>query len=136
MASTTCSFPSTVKQAAASPDAEKWRQPMREELDALMPNTTWTLVQGNQSDNVLGGRWVFTIKQGDMGLHRYKACWVAQGYEQVRGLDFDETFAPTLGRASLRILLTIAARRGWVCEQINIKTAFLNGSLEHNINIE
>ena len=58
---------------------------------------------------------------------------MAQGFLQVPGVDFDETFAPVTRHQSLRILLALANRYGWHVHQIDVKSAFLNGDLENEI---
>jgi hypothetical protein len=58
---------------------------------------------------------------------RNKARLVAQGYSQVEGLDFGETFAPVARLETIRILLTFAAFKGFKLYQMDVKSAFLNG---------
>jgi hypothetical protein len=55
---------------------------------------------------------------------RNKACFVAQGYTLVEGVDFDETYAPIARLESIRILLSIA------CYQMDVKSTFLNGIIQ------
>jgi hypothetical protein len=74
-----------------------WINAMHEELENFERNQVWTLVDPTRDVNVIGIKWVFKNKQGEDGeVVRNKACLVAQGYSQVEGLDFGETFAPVL----------------------------------------
>jgi hypothetical protein len=64
--------------------------------------------------NVIGTKWVFKNKQGeDGGVVRNKARLVAQGYNQVEGLDFGETFAPFACLEAIRILLAFSTFKGF-----------------------
>jgi hypothetical protein len=58
---------------------------------------------------------------------RNKAHLVAQGFSQVEGLDFGETFAPDARLEAIRILLVFAASKGFKLYQIDVKSSFLNG---------
>jgi hypothetical protein len=58
---------------------------------------------------------------------RNKACLIAQGYSQVEGLDFGETFAPIAHLKVIKILLAFAASKGFKLYQMDVKSAFLNG---------
>jgi hypothetical protein len=58
---------------------------------------------------------------------RNKAHHVAQGYSQIEGLDFGETFAPITHLETIRILLAFATSMGFKLYQMNVKSAFLNG---------
>jgi hypothetical protein len=83
---------------------------------------------------IVGSRWVFDVKANELGeLERYKARFVAQGFSQQPGIDFDEIFSPTVRFDSLRLLLAISACRGWKPRQLDIKTAFLYGVLKEEI---
>jgi hypothetical protein len=57
---------------------------------------------------------------------RNKARLVAQGYSQVEGLDFGETFAPVAHLETIRILLPFAASKRFKLSHMDVKTAFLN----------
>jgi hypothetical protein len=64
---------------------------------------------------------------------RNKACLVAQGYSQVKGLDFGKTFAPIARLEAIRILLAFAASKGFKLYQMDVKNAFLNGVLQEEV---
>ena len=64
---------------------------------------------------------------------RNKAHLVAQGYPQVEGVDFDETFAPVARMESIRVLLALACHSKFKLYQIDVKTAFLNGFLKEDV---
>ena len=129
--------PNTRKAALASPERKQWEQAMQEEYDSLLENQTWKIVDRPANRKVLTGRWVFKRKLGSDGkVARHKARFVVRGFAQIYGLDFDETYASVVKSASYRILFALQARYGWKCHQMDIKTAFLNGDLEHEIYIQ
>jgi hypothetical protein len=63
---------------------------------------------------------------GDGEVVRNKARLVAQGFSQVEGPDFGETFAPIVHLEAIRILLAFAASKGFKIYQMDVKSAFLN----------
>jgi len=86
--------PINCRKARASPQASKWDDAMEDELASLEENETRTLVPRPPPRRVLGGKWVYRLKRGSGGeIQRYKARWVARGFEQRFGIDFNETFA-------------------------------------------
>ncbi|XP_033220901.1 uncharacterized mitochondrial protein AtMg00820-like [Belonocnema kinseyi] len=103
-------IPMTYEEVMASPDTEKWKQAMQEELEALKKNETWLLLKLPRGKRVIGCKWVYSIKRSanDNSI-RYKARLVAKGYAQQKGIDFFDTFAPVVRYESIRILLAIAA---------------------------
>ena len=62
-------------------------------------------------------------------MQTYKARLVAKGFTKKEGIDYEETFSPVVMLKSIRILLSIAAHYGYEIWQMDVKTAFLNGSL-------
>ncbi|KAL0882308.1 hypothetical protein ABMA27_000825 [Loxostege sticticalis] len=124
--------PETYKQALNSSDAEKWQASINEELEAHKKNNTWTLVEKPPNVNVIGCKWVFRIKEEPTGP-RFKSRLCAKGYAQTKGIDYKETFAPTVRYDSIRILLSEAAQYNLETIQLDIKTAFLYGELEEDI---
>jgi hypothetical protein len=77
---------------------------------------------------------VFKLKKNAEGeIIKYKARLVAKGYVQKQGIDFEEVFAPVARLDTVRMILALAANRGWQVHHLDVKTAFLNGDLEEEV---
>jgi 4-diphosphocytidyl-2C-methyl-D-erythritol kinase len=86
--------PLKVEQALGDLD---WVMAIQEELNNFERNQVWILVE-RPNTNVISTKWVFQNKQDENGVvTRNKARLVAQGFTQVEGLDFEETYAPVAG---------------------------------------
>ena len=82
----------------------------------------------------VGSKWVFKKKTGaDGSVQRYKARLVAQGYTQKYGTDYDETFCPVVRQESLRLLIALSVQYDLKLHQVDVATAFLNGTLEEEV---
>ena len=124
-------IPRSCRDALADPH---WRRAMEEEYDAFMDNNTWELVPRPANANVVTGKWVFKHKfHADGSLERYKARWVLRGFTQRPGIDYDETFSPVVKPATVRSVLTIAHSRDWPIHQLDVKNAFLQGTLSETV---
>nr|CAE04585.2 OSJNBb0006N15.2 [Oryza sativa Japonica Group] len=116
---------------------ESWINAMHEELENFERNKVWTLVEPASGHNIIGIKWVFKNKQNEDGLIvRNKARLVAQGFTQVEGLDFDETFAPVARIEAIRLLLAFAASKGFKLYQMDVKSAFLNGFIQEEVYVK
>ena len=127
--------PTNYNEAIACKDKRLWQIAIETQLNALIANGTWELVKKpKKGTNIITSKWVFKIKYTSSGLiDRYKARLVARGFTQVHGIDFEETFAPTLRLESLRMLLAFAAYFGFEIEQMDVPDAYLKGDLKENI---
>jgi hypothetical protein len=86
------------------------------------------LVERPKNHNVIGTKWVYRNKENEDGIVvKNKSRLIAQGYTQVEGLDFDETFAPVARLEDIRILLAYACSPNIKLYQMDVKSAFLNG---------
>ncbi|CAI7850097.1 unnamed protein product, partial [Closterium sp. NIES-53] len=120
--------PKTLAEALSGPDAEKWKKSVKEEYDSLLENETWELCELPPGKKAISSKLIFRHKYGPDGeLTRYKSRLVAKGFQQTKGKDFDEIFAPVGKGTTLRVMLGMAANRGWKIKQMDITTAFLNG---------
>ena len=97
-------------------------------------NDDWTLVPRLEGEHIIGTKWIFrnkTDKEGNVICN--KARLVAQGYFQMEGVDYDETFAPIARMESIRILLALSCDLKFKLYQMDVKTAFLNGFLKEDV---
>jgi hypothetical protein len=105
-----------------------------EEYKALLSNSTWDLVPQPPEANVVTDKWIFKHKlKADDSLDRYKARWVLRGLTQCPRVDYDETFSPVVKPATVHTVLTLAVSRGWPVHQLDIKNAFLHGTLSETV---
>jgi hypothetical protein len=119
--------PKNVKEALID---EFWIEPMQEELNQLKRSEVWDLVPRPEGVNVRGTKWIFKNKSDEHGnVTRNKARLVAQGYTQIEGLNFDETFAFIARLVSIRLLLGVSCILKFKLFHMDVKSAFLNGYL-------
>jgi hypothetical protein len=110
---------------------------MQEELGQFKRNEVWELVPRPEGVNVIGTKWVYKNKSDEQGIvTKNKAILVAQGYSQVEGVDFDETFAPVACLESIRLLLGVACILKFKLFQMDVKSSFLNGYLNEEVYVE
>ena len=109
---------------------------MYDELHQFQRNDVWTLTPRPKGVNIIGTKWIFHKKTDEEGnvIHN-KARLVAQGYTQVEGVDFDETFAPIAHIEYIRVLLALACHLKFKLYQMDVKSAFLNGFLKEEVYI-
>ncbi|CAN1342859.1 Retrovirus-related Pol polyprotein from transposon TNT 1-94 [Linum perenne] len=119
--------PANYKTAVLNPS---WVKAMESELESLHKTNTWSLVPLPSDKKPIGCKWVFKVKyKADGSIERYKARLVAKGYTQTAGIDYVETFAPVAKMTTVRVLLSLAAIKGWKLFQLDVNTAFLHGDL-------
>ena len=129
-------IPKSFKEAMRSPYSDKWLAACEEEMDALIKKQTWDLIANPGDHPVLTGKWVFDVKVHSPTQVRFKARWVARGFNQQYGIDYKETFAAVMVSKSWHILLAIAAETGYKIRQYDVSNAFLNGNLEEKVYLE
>jgi hypothetical protein len=122
------SEPTSFQTAAKDPS---WRSAMAEEIGAIKKNHTWILTPLPPGKTPISTKWVYKTKLRSNGsIQRKKARLVCHGYEQREGMSYQETFAPVVKWASIRLLLALAASRQWSLYYMDIKTAFLAAELQ------
>jgi hypothetical protein len=114
------------------------RQAMDEGLKKMEKYEVWEVVPRQPRTRTLKARWVYTRKvDGETGKpSAFKARWVAKGYSQLAGVDYNKLYAGVAHKDSIRVFLSITNALGLHCDQVDIKAAFLNGELEEKIYLE
>ncbi|XP_074373550.1 uncharacterized protein LOC141713884 [Apium graveolens] len=114
--------------------SSKWRTTIKEEIDALEKNGTWTLEDLPPGKTALGYKWVYKIKYKEDGsIERYKGRLVVFGNRQKECIDFGETFAPVAKMVTVRMFLAVAAAKNWELHQMDVHNAFLHGDLDEEV---
>ena len=104
-------YPSSFEEAVQQPT---WIDTMVEDYDSNINNNAWEVVPRPVGKSVVGSRWIYEVKQvADGSVEKYKARFVAWGFSQVEGIDYEETFAPVTRYSSIRSILALSAQMGW-----------------------
>jgi len=113
---------------------KKWNHAMAEEIQSIEENKTWSLVEPDEGQKIIGLKWVFKLKKDSEGrITKHKARLVAKGYVQQHGIDFEEVFAPVARMETVRIIMVLAVQEGWLLHHMDVKSAFLNGELREEV---
>nr|GFA17655.1 hypothetical protein [Tanacetum cinerariifolium] len=123
--------PKTVKEALIDP---AWIKSMQQELHQFIRLDVWELVPLPNGIKPLTLKWLFKNKHDEENtVIRNKTRLVMRGYRQEKSIDFEESFAPVARMEAIRIFLAYAAHKGFTVYQMDVKTAFLHGSLKEDV---
>ena len=87
-----------------------WVDAMVEEYDSIVRNSAWEIVPRSEGKSVVGLRWIYKVKQdADGSIEKYKAIFVARGFSQIEGINYEETFAPVTRYSSIQTILALSA---------------------------
>ena len=86
---------------------------------------------------MVGSKWIYKVKHAaDGSVEKYKAHFVAKGFSQKEGIDYEETFAHVSRYSSIQTIISLVAEMGWSIHQMDIKTIILNRVIEEEVFIE
>nr|GEX25592.1 hypothetical protein [Tanacetum cinerariifolium] len=104
-------------------------------IDPLIPDLEDTrLVDLPKGKHAIGTKWVYRNKIDERGIIvRNKTRLVAQGYTQEEGIDYDEVFASVARIEAIRLFLAYASLIGFIVYQMDLKSAFLYGTIEEEV---
>ena len=126
--------PTTYEVAMNSVDCAFWKEAIKIELDSILQNHTWNLVDLPPGCKVIGCKWIFKKKlRPDGTMDKFKARLVAKGYTQKPGIDYFDVYAPVARITTIRVLVALASIYKLHIHQMDVKTAFLNGDLDEEI---
>ena len=86
----------------SSPKAPYWKEAINDEVESILQNHTWELVDLPPGSKPLGYKWIFKKKtKADGSIDKYKARLVIKGYKQKEGLDYNDTYSPVTRISSI-----------------------------------
>jgi hypothetical protein len=130
-------LPNTIKSALSGVDSSNWREAAEYELKKFESLGVWEAVQPYKGIKALGARWVFTIKRlPDGSIDKFRARYVAKGFNQVMGTDCNETYAPTASLNTLCMLLSIAQNKQYPTASFDISSAYLYRPIEEEVYVQ
>ncbi|KAL2240888.1 UNVERIFIED_CONTAM: Retrovirus-related Pol polyprotein from transposon TNT 1-94 [Sesamum indicum] len=124
----------TFKDAMASSEAKQWKEAVKSEMNSIVFNQTWVLVDLPSRCTIIGCKWIFikTIKPDGI-IDKFKARLVAKGFKQKAGTDYFDTYSPVARLTTIREFIELASVYNLSIHQIDVKTTFLYSELEEEI---
>ncbi|GFV14364.1 retrovirus-related Pol polyprotein from transposon TNT 1-94 [Trichonephila clavipes] len=126
--------PNSYFEAENSANWKNWKLAMENELDSLYKHKVWEIVQKPAKSKLIKTKWVYSLKQDDAGKNiKYKARLVAAGFNQIKNIDYSESYSPVVNIESFRLLIALAAKLKLNVNFFDVKTAYLYGDLEETV---
>ncbi|GJS28843.1 retrovirus-related pol polyprotein from transposon TNT 1-94 [Tanacetum coccineum] len=123
--------PTNVKEAMTDP---AWIESMQEELLQFKRLNVWVLVPALENIKLLTLKWLFKNRHDEENMViRNKTRLVVRGYRQEEGIDFEESFTPVARMEAIRIFLAYVTYKSFIVFQMDVKTAFLHGTLKEDV---
>ncbi|CAI7795241.1 unnamed protein product [Closterium sp. NIES-54] len=127
--------PRSYAEAIEGPYSSQWQSAMDAEMASWKSTGTYVDEVPPPGANIVSGMWIFRVKRPSGSPPVFKARYVARGFSQRQGVDYFQTFSPTLKMTTLRVLLHVAAQRDYELHSLDFSTAFLQGSLHEEIRL-
>ena len=125
------------KEAISTPEAPFWKEAVNSEIESILQNHTWELVDLPPGCKPLGYKWIFKRKlKADRSIDKYKARLVVKGYKQKEGVDYFDPYSLVTRITPIQMLMAIIALHNLEIHQMDVKTTFLNGELNEEIYME
>jgi len=126
--------PNYFQEACKVEHSKEWKKAMEEEMNSLLENKMWELVNLPKGRRALQNKWVYRIKhECDENKERYKVRLLVKGFSQKEGIDFTKIVSPIVKISSIRVILGLVVALDLEFEQLDVKEAFLHGELEEEI---
>lgn len=128
--------PQNYEEATRSADAHEWQRAMQYEMDSLMESDTFEAVARPKDQKIIDGKWVYSMKETADSRTIYKARYVARGFTQTKGIDFHETFSPTVNMTTVRSVVQVSAQFDMKIHHLDMKSAYLNAEIDCEVYLE
>ena len=111
----------TFKEAMASRDSAFWKEVVNDEMDSILSNNTWVLVDLPTGSKPISCKWVFRRKYNTNGsIQTFKARLVAKGFKQKEGVNYFDTYTPVARITSIHVLLALSSIYNFIVHQMDV----------------
>jgi hypothetical protein len=118
-------------------EKKEWKNAMVEEYQYIVKNDVWDVVSRPKEKTMISSKWIYKTKHSvDGSIKKHKVRFMARGFSQKEGIDYEQTFAPVARYTSIRAILAITAMMKWKVHQMDVRTTFLNGVIEEEVYVE
>ncbi|GKA23035.1 zinc finger, CCHC-type containing protein [Tanacetum coccineum] len=123
--------PKAFDEAIKSHDVAFWKEAINDEMDSIMGNNTWVL-----ADLPACCKWILKRKlKVDRTIEKFKARLVIQDFKQKSRIDYFDTYAPVARIGTIKPLIAMASIHNLIIHQMDVKTTFLNGDLDEEVDM-
>ena len=107
---------------------KEWVDAIVNEYQSIIKNDVWEIVPRPKDKSVVSSKWIFKTKHSaDGSIKKYKAIFLAHGFSQKEGINYEETFSPVSRYTSIRTIISLESNTKRKLHQMDVKTTFLNG---------
>jgi hypothetical protein len=93
---------------------KEWADATTKEYQSIIKNDVWEIVPRAKRKDVVSSKWLYKIKHAiDGSIEQHKARFVARGFSQKEGIDYEDTFSPVVRYTSIRTIITLATKMKW-----------------------
>ena len=125
--------PANHQGIATAPDEKHWTSAQWKERKTIEKMGCWVVEDAGdmrpETAQVTGSKWVLKLKFRDGLYDKHRVRLVALGYQQLKGRDFFETFAPACNQVSVRLILALTAMPGWGALDLDAEAAFVSSMI-------
>ncbi|KAL2228363.1 UNVERIFIED_CONTAM: Retrovirus-related Pol polyprotein from transposon RE1, partial [Sesamum indicum] len=127
-------LPSEPRNYTEAVKRKEWVEAMESEIKALDDNDTWDITELPEGKKAIGSKWIYKLKlKPDGNLDRCKARLVAKGYNEIEGIDYNDSFSPVAKAVTIRTFLVVICKQHWFLHQLDINNAFSHGFIKEEI---
>jgi hypothetical protein len=110
---------------------------MLQEYKSIIKNNVWDIVSRPKEKSMVSSKWIYKIKHAIDGcVENFKERFIAIGFTQKEGIDYEDTFSPLARYTSIRTIISLALILGWKLHQMDVNKTFLNGKIEQGVFVE
>ncbi|CAI7865859.1 unnamed protein product [Closterium sp. NIES-53] len=125
--------PRSYAEAIEGPYSSRWQTAMDAKMASWKSTGTYVDEVPPPGANIVSGMWIFRVKRSPGSPPDFKARYVARGFSQRQGVDYFQTFSPTLKMTTLRVPLHVVAQHDYELHSLDFSTSFLQGSLQEEM---